>query len=90
MGTVYINQTNYFTKQIDLKLKKKPMFLILLHFISEMLLSETPDRDGKRVTMTVYLGSNPDPLREGVEVKIIEQIYKNVTEKSLRYRLLIN
>ncbi|XP_052708110.1 neuron navigator 2-like isoform X6 [Crassostrea angulata] len=33
----------------------------------EMLLSETPDRDGKRVTMTVYLGSNPDPLREGVE-----------------------
>lgn len=55
-----------------------------------MLLSETPDRDGKRVTMTVYLGSNPDPLREGVEVKIIEQIYKNVTEKSLRYWLLIN
>ncbi|XP_062586338.1 neuron navigator 3-like isoform X4 [Saccostrea cucullata] len=33
----------------------------------EMILSETPDRDGKRVTMTVYLGSNPDPLREGVE-----------------------
>lgn len=38
--------------------------------ISEMLLSETPDRDGKRVTMTVYLGSNPDPLREGVEVEL--------------------
>ena len=37
---------------------------------AEMLLSETPDRDGKRVTMTVYLGSNPDPLREGVEVSI--------------------
>lgn len=55
-----------------------------------MLLSETPDRDGKRVTMTVYLGSNPDPLREGVEVKIKEKIYKNVTEKSLRYWLLIN
>ncbi|KAK3096611.1 hypothetical protein FSP39_001694 [Pinctada imbricata] len=33
----------------------------------EMLMSETPDRDGKRVTMTVYLGSNPDPLRVGVE-----------------------
>ncbi|XP_048766551.1 neuron navigator 3-like isoform X3 [Ostrea edulis] len=33
----------------------------------EMILSETPDRDGKRVTMTVYLGSNPDPLRDGIE-----------------------
>lgn len=75
--------------QIDLKLEKT-IVLILLHFISEMLLSETPDRDGKRVTMTVYLGSNPDPLREGVEVKIKEKIYKNVTEKSLRYWLLIN
>lgn len=40
-----------------------------------MLLSETPDRDGKRVTMTVYLGSNPDPLREGVEVEIEHFIF---------------
>lgn len=48
--------------------KKKNNFVIFS--ISEMLLSETPDRDGKRVTMTVYLGSNPDPLREGVEVEL--------------------
>lgn len=45
-------------------------FNFVIFSISEMLLSETPDRDGKRVTMTVYLGSNPDPLREGVEVEI--------------------
>ncbi|CAC5357112.1 unnamed protein product [Mytilus coruscus] len=29
----------------------------------EMLLSESQDREGKRVTMTVYLGSKPSPLR---------------------------
>ncbi|XP_021350248.1 neuron navigator 2-like isoform X3 [Mizuhopecten yessoensis] len=33
----------------------------------EMLLAETPDREGKRVTIMVYLGSNPDPMRMGVE-----------------------
>ncbi|XP_069128702.1 neuron navigator 3-like isoform X3 [Argopecten irradians] len=33
----------------------------------EMLLAETPDREGKRVTIMVYLGSNPDPMRIGVE-----------------------
>ncbi|KAK7107389.1 hypothetical protein V1264_015327 [Littorina saxatilis] len=35
----------------------------------DMLLAETAanDRDGKRVTITVYLGSNPDPSRPGVE-----------------------
>jgi len=32
-----------------------------------MLLAETPDREGKRVTIMVYLGSNPDPMRMGVE-----------------------
>ncbi|XP_052831531.1 neuron navigator 3-like isoform X2 [Octopus bimaculoides] len=28
-----------------------------------MQIPETPDREGKRVTITVYLGSNPDPTR---------------------------
>lgn len=28
-----------------------------------MQIPETPDREGKRVTITVYLGSNPDPFR---------------------------
>lgn len=60
---ILLVQTNW-KKQ----LRKKNYFVIFS--ISEMLLSETPDRDGKRVTMTVYLGSNPDPLREGVEVEI--------------------
>lgn len=55
------------------QLKKKMNFVIFS--FSEMLLSETPDRDGKRVTMTVYLGSNPDPLREGVEVEIEHFIF---------------
>lgn len=32
----------------------------------EMLLAETPERGGTRVTITVYLGSNPDPLRMGL------------------------
>lgn len=90
LGHYKYQSDKLFYKADWFEIEKKTMFLILLHFISEMLLSETPDRDGKRVTMTVYLGSNPDPLREGVEVKIVEQIYKNVTEKSLRYRLLIN
>ena len=37
---------------------------------ADMLLAETAanDRDGKRVTITVYQGSNPDPSRPGVEV----------------------
>ncbi|XP_071136244.1 neuron navigator 2-like isoform X30 [Mytilus edulis] len=34
----------------------------------EMLLSESQDREGKRVTMTVYLGSKPSPLRLGTDV----------------------
>ena len=34
----------------------------------EMLLSESQDREGKRVTMTVYLGSKPNPLRMTIEV----------------------
>ncbi|XP_067676594.1 neuron navigator 2-like isoform X13 [Haliotis asinina] len=35
----------------------------------DMLLAETAanDREGKRVTITVYLGSNPDPTRIGIE-----------------------
>ncbi|XP_048240086.1 neuron navigator 3-like isoform X10 [Haliotis rufescens] len=35
----------------------------------DMLLAETAanDREGKRVTITVYLGSNPDPTRMGIE-----------------------
>ncbi|XP_076466294.1 neuron navigator 2-like isoform X3 [Babylonia areolata] len=35
----------------------------------DMLLAETAanDRDGKRVTITVYQGSNPDPSRPGIE-----------------------
>ncbi|KAL8586948.1 hypothetical protein ACOMHN_062359 [Nucella lapillus] len=35
----------------------------------DMLLAETAanDRDGKRVTITVYQGSNPDPSRPGLE-----------------------
>ena len=38
---------------------------------ADMLLAETAanDRDGKRVTITVYQGSNPDPSRPGVEVE---------------------
>jgi neuron navigator 2 len=34
-----------------------------------MLLAETAanDRDGKRVTITVYQGSNPDPSRPGLD-----------------------
>jgi hypothetical protein len=35
-----------------------------------MLLSESQDREGKRVTMTVYLGSKPNPLRMTIEVPV--------------------
>ncbi|ESO84841.1 hypothetical protein LOTGIDRAFT_131500, partial [Lottia gigantea] len=39
------------------------------HSSLDMLLAETAanDREGKRVTLAMYLGSNPDPTKEGIE-----------------------
>ena len=53
-----------------LNLIHKSMFMVVC---ADMLLAETAanDRDGKRVTITVYQGSNPDPSRPGVEVETL-------------------
>lgn len=42
----------------------------MLFSVSDMLLAETAanERDGKRVTVSVVLGSNPDPTRTGLDV----------------------
>lgn len=48
------------------------MFLtpFLFPLMADMLLAETAanDRDGKRVTISVVLGSNPSPTRPGLDV----------------------
>lgn len=81
------------SQMMDLDVKEK---LNLNYFVSEMILSETPDRDGKRVTMTVYLGSNPDPLRDGIEVNIVcqdrnsGQKIKHVIKSILFSYLIVN
>ena len=53
-----------------LNLIHKSMLMVVC---ADMLLAETAanDRDGKRVTITVYQGSNPDPSRPGVEVQTL-------------------
>lgn len=48
-----------------------------------MLLAETAanDRDGKRVTVSVVLGSNPDPTRTGIDVSLTEVLEMERTER---------
>ena len=56
---------------------------------ADMLLAETAanDRDGKRVTITVYQGSNPDPSRPGVEVEPLIVSSSSLMWPSIRQKL---
>ena len=43
----------------------------LLLFLADLLIQESPERgEGRRVPITVHLGSNPDPNRARVDVCI--------------------
>lgn len=59
--------------------------------VTDMLLAETAanDRDGKRVTITVFQGSNPDPSRPGLEVRVQIHSYYTIIG-SIQTSLKIN
>ena len=45
-------------------------FLCFLCISADLLIQESPDREGRKVPITVYLGSNPDPSRARIDVSI--------------------